>query len=181
MTPPQTNPIEIIQAEPNKLLIVRSNARDAALEGFDGLKGWTKDARGQRGITGKELVELKREADFFRYLRIRETYPQMRVLAREKVRDRDAYVVGATSRDDSREKLYFDVETGLLVRRFVAFKTAFGSIPDVTDFDDYREVNGVKLPFTIAWSRPPFGVVRRFTEIRLNAIVDSARFQPQPR
>lgn len=181
MTPPQTLPIEIVQAAPDKLLIIRNNPRGATLEGFDGSKGWTKDTRGQSKMTGKELAETKRDAGFFRYLKIRESYPQMRVLAKEKVRERDAYVVGAASRDDSREKLYFDVETGLLVREFVAYKTAFGSIPEVTDFDDYREVSGVKLPFTITWSRPPFGSIRKFTEIRLNANIDDARFEPRGR
>ncbi|MFY9556773.1 MAG: c-type cytochrome [Blastocatellia bacterium] len=179
MTPPQTLPIEIVQAAPNKLLITRDNPGAASAEGFDGLRGWTRDARGQREMTGKELAVSKREADFFRYLKIRESYPQMRVLAKEKVGDREAYVAGVTSREDDREKLYFDVDSGLLIRKYVAFKTAFGSIPDVTDFEDYREVGGVKLPFTIKWSRPPFGFVRRFTEISINPVVDDARFQPR--
>jgi hypothetical protein len=177
MTPPQTLPVEILQAAPDKSLIARNDPRGATLEGFDGSKGWTKDVRGQREATGRELADMKRRADFFRYLKIKESYPQMRVLAKEKVRDREAYVVGATSRGDSREKLYFDVETGLLVRQFVAFKTAFGSIPEVTDFDDYREVSGVKLPFTITWSRPPFSSTLHFAEIRLNAIIDKSRFE----
>jgi hypothetical protein len=181
MTAPQKLQIEILQAAPTKLLIARNDPRGATLEGFDGSKGWTKDLGGQREITGKKLVELKRLADFFRYLKIRESYPQMRVLAKENVRDREAYVVGATSRSDSREKLYFDVESGLLVRQFVAFKTAFGSIPEVTDFDDYREVSGVKLPFTITWSRPPFSSTLHFAEIRLNAIIDESRFELRAR
>ncbi|HLF83075.1 MAG TPA: photosynthetic reaction center cytochrome c subunit family protein [Blastocatellia bacterium] len=181
MTPPRTLPIEILQAEPNKLLIIRSDPLSATTEGFDGVKGWSKDARGQHEMTGKELAVTKREADFFRYLKIRESYPQMRVLAKEKIRDREAYVVGATSREDDRERLFFDAQSGLLVRSYVSFKTAFGSIPEVTDFDDYREVSGVKLPFTIKWSRPPFGFVRKFTGISLNAIVDGARFQPEAR
>ena len=176
MTPPQTLSVEILQAAPDKSLIARNDPRGATLEGFDGSKGWTKDARGKREASGRELADMKRRADFFRYLKVRESYPQMRVLAKEKVRDKEAYVVGATSRDDSREKLYFDVETGLLVRQFVAFKTAFGSIPEVTDFDDYREVSGVKLPFTVTWSRPPFSSTLHFAEIRLNAIIDESRF-----
>ena len=181
MTPPQTLPVEILQAAPDKSLIARNDPRGGTLEGFDGSKGWTKDARGQREVTGRELVDIKRRADFFRYLKIKESYPQMRVLAKEKVRGREAYVVGATSRGDSREKLYFDVDTGLLVRQFIAFKTAFGSIPEVTDFDDYREVSGVKLPFTITWSRPPFSSTLHFAEIRLNAIIDETRFELRAR
>ena len=105
----------------------------------------------------------------------------MRLLGTEKVGERETYVVGATSRDDAREKLYFDTRSGLLVRRYVAFKTAFGTIPEVTDFDDYRAVNGIKLPFTITWSRAPFASTRKFTEIRLNVILDDARFEPRAR
>jgi hypothetical protein len=100
----------------------------------------------------------------------------MRVLARERVLGREAYAVGATSRDDTRERLYFDVDSGLLIRRYVAFKTAFGSIPDVTDFDDYREIGGVKLPFKVTWSRPPFFSVRSFTEMKVNLSVDASLF-----
>lgn len=176
MTPPATVPIEIYQTTANKLLIIRNNPRGTSTEAFDGVKGWTKDARGSRELDGKELADAVRDADFLRYVNLRATYPQMRVLTKEKVGDREAYVVGATSRDDSREKLYFDVRTGLLIRKYVAFKTAFGTIPEVTAFDRYREVNGVKLPFTIAWSCPPFGSVKKFVDIKLNVSIADSKF-----
>jgi hypothetical protein len=180
-TAPVTTPIEIYQTSEDKLLMIRSASVGSSLQGFDGARGWTRDFGGLREMNAMELVVARRAADFYRYFKIKETYPQMRVLAREKVGTREAYVVGATSRDDSRERLYFDAETGLLIRRQVTFKTAFGGIPEVTDFDDYRDVGGVKLPFTISWSRTPFGSVQRFTEIKLNVIVDDARFHPDAR
>src|SRR6185295_9660628 len=136
---------------------------------FDGVRGWIKDSKGLRDMDAKELAAIRRDADFYSYLKIRETYPQMRVLAKENVGGRQAYVVGATSRDDAREKLFFDAKSGLLIRKYVTYKTAFGGIPEVTDFDDYREVNGIRLPFVTKWSRPPFGFIRKFTEIRVNS------------
>jgi hypothetical protein len=181
MTLPQATPIEIYQTTANKLLIIRSNPRGTTMEGFDGVKGWAKETRGLRELAGRELADARRDADLLRYVNLRATYPQMRVLAKEKVGGREAYVVGATSRDDSREKLYFDAQTGLLIRRYVAFKTAFGTIPEVTGFDDYRLVNGVRLPFSITWSRPPLSATRKFTEITLNAIIDESRFEPRAR
>jgi hypothetical protein len=179
MAPPQTTPIEIYQTTANKLLLIIRNSGGTITQAFDGVKGWVKDSRGLREIEERELADAKRDADLLRYVDLKVAYPQMRVLAKERVGDREAFVVGATSRDDSREKLYFDTQTGLLIRKYVAYKTAFGTIPEVTDFDDYREVNGVKLPFAITWSRPPYGSVRRFTEIKLNVVVDEARFTPQ--
>lgn len=176
MTPPATAPIEIYQTTANKMLIVRNNPRAAVMEAFDGVKGWARDARGSRELEGRELADAMGDADMLRYVNLRAAYPQMRVLTKEKVGDREAYVVGATSRDDSREKLYFDMLTGLLIRKYVAFKTAFGTIPEVMDFTDYREVNGLKLPFTIIWSRPPFGSVKEFSEIKLNVPIADSKF-----
>ena len=174
---PVTSPIELSQASGDRMLTVRSVAGGPSFLGFDGQRGWTRDSRGLRELDAKELVSVKRDADFYRYLKIKQSYPQMRVLSKEKIGGREVWVVGATSRDESRERLYFDVETGLLVRKYVTFKTAFGGIPEVTDFYDYREVNGIKLPFTIKWSRPPYGYVRRFSEIKVNASVDPAKFK----
>jgi len=176
MTPAATVPIEIYQTAANKMLVVRNSARGVTREAFDGVKGWARNARGSRELEGRELAEVMRDADLMRYLNLRAAYPQMRVLTKERIADREVYVVGATSRDDRREKLYFDSDTGLLIRKYVAFKTAFGTIPEVMDFTDYREVNGVKLPFTISWSRPPFGSVKKFTEIKLNVAVDDSKF-----
>jgi len=174
---PVTSPIEISQAAGDRMLIVRSVTGGPSIQGFDGKRGWIRDSRGLREMDGKEDASLKREADFYRYLKIKQTYPQLRVLSKDKIGGREVWVVGATSRDDSRERLYFDVETGLLVRKYVTFRTAFGGIPEVTDFDDYREVNGMKLPFTIKWSRPPYGYVRSFSEIKVNASVDPSKFK----
>jgi hypothetical protein len=179
MTPPQPCEIEIHETTTGKLLTLRKGPRVSVEEAFDGAKGWTKDARGLRQVEGKQLAEITQGADLLRYVNLRATYPQMRVLAQEPVGNRGAYVVGATSPDDSREKLYFDIETGLLIRKLVSFKTAFGTIPEVTDFEDYREVNGLKLPFTITWSRPPFGFIRKFTDIKLNIPIDDSRFSLQ--
>ena len=177
MTPPQKVSIEIVQAAPDKLLIARSSASGMTTEGFDGVKGWSKDKGGVNEIRDSELDRIKREADFFRYLKIRDSYPQMRILAKEKIEAREVYVVGATSREGDRDKLYFDVSSGFLVRKSSAFRTAFGTIPEVTDFSDYRDVSGVKLPFMITWSRPPFGYVREFSEIKLNSLIDPLRIR----
>lgn len=178
MTPPVTAPLEVYQQAPNKILtIVNGQRGSVSYKGFNGTSGWVKDNRGQRNMEGEDLTGQRREADFFKYLKLRESYPSLRVLGKEKIADREAYVVGATSIDGSREKLYFDVGTGLLIRRYTAFKTVFGTIPEVTDFDDYKEVSGAKLPFKIIWSRPPFASTRNFTEIKINVPVDDAKFE----
>src|SRR5207248_10052297 len=53
---------------------------------------------------------------------------------------------------DKRERLYFDVENALLRRRISYMSTIVATIPQQTDFEDYREVEGLKLPFMITVS-----------------------------
>jgi len=177
MTPPQKFSIEILQAAPDKLLIARTSPRGTTTEGFDGVNGWSKDEDGLHEFQDSQLPSTKKEADFLRYLKIKDSYPQMRILEKDKIGSREVYVLGATSREGDRDKLYFDVASSLLVRKTTAFRTAFGAIPEVTEFGDYRDVGGVKLPFTISWSRPPFGYIRKFTEIKLNSQIDPLRFK----
>jgi hypothetical protein len=166
----------VVQAAPDRQLTIVQNPRGNIYSGFNGSRGWYKDAGGQSELTGTDLADARRDADFHQYLKLRRTYPEMAVAGRQRLGDRYAYVVDATSRYGSREKLYFDVGTGLLVRRYVPYRTAFGIIPEIIDFADYRKVGGVMLPFTIRWARPPYTATQSFTTVRTNVPVDAARF-----
>ena len=57
-------------------------------------------------------------------------------------------------------------------------ETPIGVIPNQIDFEDYRDVDGVKIPFTVKVSSVEPGLVstRKYTEIKLNAPVDDAKF-----
>src|SRR5215813_12849865 len=57
----------------------------------------------------------------------------------DKIDDRDVYVVSAVRLDDKSERLYFDVENGLLRRRICYLRSLVGTIPQQYDFEDYRE------------------------------------------
>jgi len=56
--------------------------------------------------------------------------------------------------------------------------TLVGTIPEQVDFADYKDVDGLKLPFTIRVSAvdPNYSVVRKFTEIKLNVPLDAKIF-----
>jgi hypothetical protein len=70
------------------------------------------------------------------------------------------------------------VETGLLLRRTTSTATPVGVIPEQVDFEDYRDVDGLKMPFTIRVSTidPSYSITRKFTEIKLNVPIDEMRF-----
>ena len=78
----------------------------------------------------------------------------------------------------------FDVEGGLLVRRVGYTRTLIGTIPQQTDFEEYREVEALRLPFTMKMSVADPGslpIIRKFTEIKLNIPLSDSKFaKPLP-
>ena len=96
----------------------------------------------------------------------------------QKVGERDAYVVEHTT-ENRTERYYFDAQTGLLLRKTTLTKTMLMPFPAQIDFEDYRDVDGVKVPFTIRYSAIDTydSWTRKFTEIKRNAVVDDALFK----
>ncbi len=175
-------PYEVYQSAPNKLHSIRKGS--LAFEGvFDGTTGWVKNSAGVNEIKGEQLVDLKRFVNFFRDIKLQEQFARMTVSGKEKIDDREVYVVRANRADGGRERLFLDAETGLLVRRISYIDSMIGIIPEQTDFSDYRVVDGIKLPFTVkTYSVDPHNVTtRRFSEIRVNVALDESNFRkPEP-
>ena len=152
---------------------------------INGQRGWTKDSDGVKVLLGPQLLDQKLSLPLFMILRLKDQYPSLRVSAREKIGDHDFYVVSAVRHDKKRERLYFEIKNGLLRRRISYADTIIGVIPEQTDFEEYREVEGLKLPFAIRTlfvdARIPI-VTRQFTEIKLNVPLDQSKFdKPMPK
>ena len=150
-----------------------------AAQGYNGTIGWTKSPSEQTELKGSDLAQLKRAADMARPLKIKEESLSPRVLGKVKVGDREAYQVSARA-DGQRVQLFFDAQTGLLLRRLVMRNTVLGAFPEQTDYDDYREVDGVKLAFVTRFSAPDpsSGSTIEWKEITHNVPVDEAKFDP---
>jgi hypothetical protein len=176
-------PIETYQAAPNKLVSILTTPKQGLMmSGYNGTVGWSKNARGQREMSGAQLALMKRASDFYGDIKPREAFPNLTVTGREKIAERDAIVLTSKVSDTRIERLYFDAQTGLLLRILAITQTLLAPIPEQTDFDDYREVDGIKLPFTIRQSYvdPWVGWTRKYTEIKHNVAVDDAKFNPPP-
>lgn len=176
-------PLETYQAAPNKLITILTTPRQGVMmSGYNGTTAWSKNARGQREMSGAQLALMKRAADFYVDIKPSETFPNLTVAGREKIGDHEAVVLNSKVSDTRTEKLYFDAQTGLLLRILAITQTLLAPIPEQTDFEDYREVDGIKLPFTIRQSfvDPWVGWTRKYTEIKHNVVVDDAKFNMPP-
>lgn len=171
--------IDVSQKAPNKSLqVVTLGPMGVQREGFDGAAGWAEDAQnGVRDKAGLELAEARRGAMFPRELNIRKQYPKMVVTGREKVGAREAFVVTATPEEGEPSRLFFDVQSGLLIRQIIMRSGPQGSAQIDTTFDDYRVVEGVKRAYVIRQANPQFTAVMKITEIKHNVAMDDAIFK----
>jgi hypothetical protein len=172
-------PIEIYETAPNKYAAVVKNPKGGDFRTtFDGTTGWLDGPRGRQDLTGDDLEMLKRAASFYSFLKMPELYPKMRVAGQDKIGDRTVYVVMSQPSERLSARLYFDTQTGLLLRVLNLSDTMIGRIPQQTDYEDYRDVNGLKMPFVIRQSYVDArsGSVRTFSEIKANLPVDESKF-----
>jgi hypothetical protein len=180
--------LEIYQKAPNLVLEVYRTDKFTISDGFDGATSWAQNARGiVTNDSGIDLARAKRNADFYLGLDFKREYTRLAVTATEKVNDRDAYVMVGIVQGGGPDRLYFDTQTGLLLRRLMLQPTPFGSTPTQVDYDDYRDAgSGVKLPFIIRTAPGSAAAVLavsstvRVQKVEENAPMDGSKFaKPQ--
>jgi len=172
-------PFEFYEVAPNKALLVGSLPPPvgSVQQGFDGSSGWIKNQNGIFDMEGEGLNAVRREWVFYADVKLKEQFKTMSVAGRERLDGREFYVILGTRPDDKIERLYFDVQTGLLTRRSTETPTYFGALPTTTDYDDYRQVGKVRLPFLVRKVRAGTTLVQTISEYRLNIKVDDAKFK----
>jgi outer membrane lipoprotein-sorting protein len=145
----------------------------------DGAKSWSANPMtGLQEKSGAGLAAAKREADLYAALNYKKHFPKMELKGKEKVGSSEAYVIEATpaSGEGGPEKLYFDVTTGLLLRHDAERETEQGKIAAETYFEDYKEVDGVKIAHTLKQVSPMYSMTMKLTEVKHNATIDEAKF-----
>ena len=188
----ETWEMEIYQKAPNKYLAVITSPNGIIYQGFNGKTGWVKTPQGQREMNTAEFARVTRQADLLGDFALKERYSQMSVTGREKIDDREVYVVEALGAQHlgaqaslpaptrRTEKLFFDTQGGLLLRRTVLTPTVLGLDPEQTDFKDYTEVDGVKLPFITIVSYlddSHLGTTRKYIDVKQNVPIDDSKFE----
>lgn len=89
----------------------------------------------------------------------------------------DTYVLEAALAEGGKaDKLYFDSNSGLPVRLISEHHSPQGTAQFVEDFNDYRRVDGVMLPFAITQTGGDSSFVVKIAEVRHDAELDDSEF-----
>jgi outer membrane lipoprotein-sorting protein len=173
-----TGTVEIYAKAPNKqLTISNSPGFGSTVRGFDGTIGWEESPMSRRrDLKGAELALMKRDSDLQRSLKFKEFYSKLTVTGKETSEGREAYVVEAVPNEGNPEKLYFDTQTGLLVRKDVEMMSRTGKVTLNIYLENYKDVNGLKVPFTERRVSPSFSLTILLEDVKQNVPVDDAKF-----
>ncbi len=171
--------IEVHAKSPNKTLtVLQAHPIGLVKLGFDGIIGWAQTAQGVRILKGEELIALKRDSDFYNPVNLRANYPTIKLLGTSKIGYREVYVLELHPSQGFPEKLYLDSRTYLPVR-VNAVRSIAGRRPVEAEiyFDDWKEVDGIKIPFNISQSMPNLTMGLAFQEIKHNVPIDDSLFE----
>ena len=183
---PESEPraLEIYAKAPGqRATIIHTRSGDNTIT-FDGHVAWHAEPLRPVPVvplTGGELDGAKLDAEKAFPAQIKQVLSKWRVGRSSIVNDRKVQVVQGTTANGAIATLYFDDESGLLVRVLRYANSPVGRIPTQIDYSDYRDVGGIKMPFkwTFGWLDGRENV--ELTSIQPNVPIDAAKFaKPAP-
>ena len=176
-------------------------ARGSSIRIYNGSEGWLKTpltVLGEYELTGGELDGARLDAMLSFPGQLKQALSNLRVSLPVTIsdlpgpssqtssdtgvaavgQDRLVNVVQGTGPRGSLATLYFDQSSGLLVRMVRYERSPIGRVPTQIDYGDYRDVNGIKMPFRIllAWLGGRDAI--QLSQIQTNVPIDAARFSP---
>jgi photosynthetic reaction center cytochrome c subunit len=182
------SPVDIYLKAPNqRTMIVHTDGGDRSTT-FDGINGWMAAPSADKPFpvirfTNGDLDATRLDAVLSLPGGIRQAITKP-LAGASSIDDKDVVVAQGTANGGrSPIKLYFDKQSGLLVRQVRYADTIIGRVPIQVDYSDYRDVAraGVKLPFHVitTWTDGRSDVL--LTSAETNVAIDPAKFnQPPP-
>jgi hypothetical protein len=185
-------PVDIYIAAPNqRTMIVHTDAGDRTTT-YNGNNGWVGAPAMDKPFpvityTGGDLDGARLDAVLSLPAGIKQAITRP-VVGSTTIDDKDVMVVQGTANGGrSSIKLYFDKQSGLLMRQVRFADTIIGRVPIQVDYSDYRDVAGagVKLPFHVITTWTDGRSDMLLTSAQTNVAIDAAKFNqptaPAPR
>jgi photosynthetic reaction center cytochrome c subunit len=176
-----SNTIEIFSSAPGKQAIIRHLPKGDSSMIFDGREAWfTLPGRAARPIEDADLDAVRLDADLHFPLHIRQIFPELRIEYPEKVGQGEAWLLVGIREGQPPVKLYFDKQSGLLVRLVRYADSPLGPNPTQIDYTDYRQADGIQVPFRSTQAEPTAVSAVQLKQIQQNIPIDPSRFAPPP-
>jgi photosynthetic reaction center cytochrome c subunit len=148
---------------------------------FDGHAGWLSvPGRPPHMMNADENAAARLDADLHFPVSVKTQTQKWTVQAGERIDGRDTTQVVGRTEGQPPLRLFFDSQTGLLLRLIRYSETPLGRLPTQIDYSDYRDADGVKVPYRWSLARPGNRFTIQVDELHHNVPVDEAKFTPPP-
>jgi photosynthetic reaction center cytochrome c subunit len=173
--------IDVYSKAPDKRISVVHMPDGDSVTAFDGHSGWLSfSGRPVHFMTAEENGGARIDADLHLPVHLRTLYQKFVAGPGEEIDGHDATLVEGRTEGQPPLRLYFDTQSGLLLRLIRYVETPLGRLPTQVDYSDYRDAEGVKLPFRWTVSRPGSRFTILVDQLQQNISVDDAKFTPPP-
>jgi hypothetical protein len=200
--------VEIVAKAPDKrstiILFKEATGRGDQIRSYDGKTGWVRtplNVLGEYQLNGGDLDGARFDAQLTFPGQIKQILTNLKTgpptsitdlpgpssqtsLQKDISTDQQSHsvdVVQGTGPRGLLVTLYFDRQTGLLLRELRYGPSPIGRVPTQIDYADYRDVSGIKLPFRITYAWLDGRDSIELKEIKTNVPVDEKKFgRPAP-
>jgi photosynthetic reaction center cytochrome c subunit len=173
-------PMELYAKAPDKRVSIMHLQNGDSVTAFDGKQGWLSVPGRVHMMSAAENDAARIDADLYFAVHVKTWYQKFDVNLGEKIEGQETYLVEGHSEGKPPLRLYLDKDSGLLLRLIRYAETPLGRNPTQIDYADYREANGVKVPFQWTLARPGNRFTIQVEQVKQNIAVDDAKFLPPP-
>jgi hypothetical protein len=171
-------PVDVYSKAPDKRVSVMHLQGGDSVTAFDGKQGWLSVPGRVHTMSAAENAAARIDADLYFPAHLKTVYEKFSVDVGEKIDGHDTYMVVGRTEGQPPLRLYLDKESGLLLRLVRYAETPLGRNPTQIDYADYRDVNGLKVPFRWTLARPGNRFTIQVEQLQQNVPVDDAKFAP---
>lgn len=172
--------IKVYAKGPDKRISVMHLPNGDSITAFDGKQGWLSNNGHPHMMSASENDAARMDADLYFASHVKSLYKKFTTLPGEKIDAHDTWLVVGRSEGQPPLRLYFDKDSGLLVRLIRYAETPLGRNPTQIDYADYRDADGVKIPYQWTLSRPSNRFTIQVTGVEQNVPIEDAKFNPPP-
>ena len=169
-------PIEIYSEAPEKRLSISHASFGESVTAFNGQAGWLTTPRGVHPMNPSEQQSARIDAQIYFPARVRELYQEFKVLPGESIDGHATLLVSAMGANTPPMRMFFDQQTGLLVRLIRYTETPLGRNPLEVEYADYRDTSGVKIPYQWTLTRTNGSFTIRISSVQQNVPIDKKLF-----
>src|SRR6266481_669120 len=122
------------------------------IEAYNGKSAWHRNSEGELGtLVGPEGMQLEAAAQYYnsRLLNLKKNKITLAFVGHAQVRGRDSLQLEVAAATGMKRQVFFDPQTHLIVKE----EATVGGVEEEILYDDYRAVDGVKLPYKIELHR----------------------------